>query len=220
MNASIAKVADEQVAAEPSKIRRRQSEAPGRIEFTRRGNATNQVAGRVERIDETVSWARHIVFLVFILKRVGHIDSAADVLNSERRKSCGKVWIRESPSYRDGVKRAVENIDFTGMKISCIQQGTRGRTIDGQPLINSTVRRGLCVGDHGHDGHSSESRDGAVLAGEDKRCFARADTIVNDEPCAAVEDDAGRIALLAPHAWHSNRQRERAGTNVVDRGLA
>ena len=110
---------------------------------------------------------------ICILQRVGQIDSAADVLNSKRRKSCRKVWIGESSGYRDSVKRAIEDIDFTVMKIGCIQAATSRSTVNREPFINGIMRSGVCVGDDGHNRGALECRDRAVLAREDESCRTR-----------------------------------------------
>src|SRR6266496_650061 len=97
VNPTVAEIAHEQITAEPAKAFRSQCQTPGRIEFIRGRNAPNQIAGQVVGIDETVPRSRHVVFSVFVLKCVCYVKSAADVLNSERCKPGGKIWIGEVP---------------------------------------------------------------------------------------------------------------------------
>src|SRR5438093_13442124 len=121
MNAAIPEVADKQVAGESSKISRRQHQSPRRVEFPRGSNSTDQIARRVERIDETIAWTGHVVMFIFILEGVSHVNCAADLLNSEWRKSCRKVWIGESYGDCDRMKRTVKNIEITDMKIAFLE---------------------------------------------------------------------------------------------------
>src|SRR5258706_13117482 len=83
VNPTIAEIAHQQITAEPAKAFGSQRQTPGRIEFTCRRDTSNEIAGQVVGIDETVPRSRHVVFSVFVLKCVSYLKSTVNVLNSE-----------------------------------------------------------------------------------------------------------------------------------------
>ena len=116
----------------------------------------------------------------------------------------------------DRIEVAVEHVDGARAEVGGVEQGARGRAVDGEPLIHRTTRRVV----HGEDRHGtpSKSGDGAVLAGEDEAGRGRA--AAQNQAGAAVEYDAGRRALLAPCPWNRANRRDGTGTDVVERGAA
>ena len=85
VDVAIAKISDEQIAAELPKVSRGNGQPPWRIEPSSRGHSTEQIAVRVECVDEPVPYTRDVVMLVGVLERVGHVDRAAQVADAERR---------------------------------------------------------------------------------------------------------------------------------------
>src|SRR5216117_2490033 len=88
---AVAGVADEQVAAEGTEVGRREGEPPRRVELTLGSDAPEQVAGGVEGVHEPMALAGDIVVLVRVLQRVGHVDSAADVPDTEKYVANGEI---------------------------------------------------------------------------------------------------------------------------------
>src|SRR5262245_34620390 len=114
------------------------------------------------------------------------------------------------------MERAVETIDFAIVEISCIQQSAIGAAIDRQTFVDSTMGRGISVGNYSHNRGALECRDCAVLTREDKTCGSRtADAIVHDETGAAVEDQTRWIALRASRTWNGKVGYNGSGGNVV-----
>src|SRR5205823_1380112 len=86
IDAAIAVVAYEQSAAEPTEIRRRQGEPPRRIERALGSETLQQVAARVENIDETVALASDVILVGLVLLGIGDEEQIVDVLDVERGK--------------------------------------------------------------------------------------------------------------------------------------
>src|SRR4030095_17093442 len=102
------------------------------------------------------------------------------------------------------------------MEIGCVQKGTGSSTVNSQAFIDGTMRRGLRVGDYGHNRGALECRERAVLAGEDEACRTRrADAVVHDQAGAAVKDQSSRIALRAAGARNRKDCRKRASGDIV-----
>src|SRR4029453_10942327 len=97
MNATVSKIAHEQIATKPAKAPGCQCQPPGRIEFTRGRDALNQVAVQIISVDETIPRSRYVVFRVRVLKRVSYVQSVANRLNPKWGKACRKIWIGEVP---------------------------------------------------------------------------------------------------------------------------
>src|SRR5438309_6551467 len=83
----ISKVADEQLLAERTKTRRRESQAPGRVEW-RSGMARNEtgegVGAGIEEIDVAVARSLHVVMLCGVLPGKGDDEGPAQVLDPKR----------------------------------------------------------------------------------------------------------------------------------------
>src|SRR5438034_11661550 len=101
MNAAVSEIAHEKIATKPAKALGCECQSPRRIEFTRGGDALNEVALQVIGVDETIPRSRNVVFRVLILKGVGNVESAVSVLNSERGKAGSTIWMGESPGHRE-----------------------------------------------------------------------------------------------------------------------
>src|SRR5262245_27129800 len=114
------------------------------------------------------------------------------------------------------MERAVENINFAIMEISCIQPSASGAAIDRQTFVDRTMGRGIGVGNYSHNRGPLECRDCAVLTGEDKTRGSRtADAIVHDEAGAAIEDQTRWIALRASRTWNGKLGDNGSRSNVV-----
>src|SRR5437899_6744168 len=94
IDTAVAEVTHQQLAAETKSIRR-QRKPPRRIELSRRHDAPKEIAFRVVGVDVAETRAGDIVFLVFILHRVCHVERAADVLDAERRDPARQIGIDE-----------------------------------------------------------------------------------------------------------------------------
>ena len=82
----IAEVADEKIAAETAEARGSQRKAPGSVQLTVLGDAAEQVARRVVRVDEAESLAGFfLVLFLLVLLRVRDEDLGPDRLDSEGR---------------------------------------------------------------------------------------------------------------------------------------
>ena len=100
VDAAVAEVAHQQVAAEGPEARRRQRQAPRRVERAARDQALLPAgqarrAVQVEHVDEAVALAGHVVVLVGVLLGVGDIDLAAQDLHVERGVALGEVRVGE-----------------------------------------------------------------------------------------------------------------------------
>src|SRR6266550_1544934 len=85
VDVAIAKVPDEQVTAELPEIARGDSQPPGGVQPPARCHATEQIALSIERIHEPMPYARDIVVLVGVLKRVGDVNRPTEIADPERR---------------------------------------------------------------------------------------------------------------------------------------
>src|SRR5215472_4770253 len=96
------------------------------------------------------------------------------------------------------MKRAIEDIDLAVMKICGVQELARRATVNCQPFVDCTVRRGIRVRYHDYDRITFKSRDRAVLGVKDKsRRARRAYTIVHDKTVATVKNETRGNCLLA-----------------------
>src|SRR5579863_8997698 len=87
IDAAVAEIADENVAAEMAEARRRHGETPRRVERTVLGKARQQIPVGVEDIDEAGTRAGDAVMLVGALLRIGDPERAVDVLDVEGRET-------------------------------------------------------------------------------------------------------------------------------------
>ena len=97
MDYTVTEVPDEQPIRYGAEARRRHRDAPRRVQLAGRGEASHQVAVRIEEIDIAVPRSRDIVLLVCILFRVRHDEIAIHELDIERRKPGRHGCIDEAP---------------------------------------------------------------------------------------------------------------------------
>src|SRR5207237_9507719 len=83
VDAAVAEVADEQLPAEFTEGRGRESKAPGRIERPFRCDAPQEVSGHVEGVHESMALPCHVVVFSRVLLGVRHVDRSAQILNPE-----------------------------------------------------------------------------------------------------------------------------------------
>src|SRR5579862_6046701 len=72
IDAAVAKVTDQDLAAEPAECERGPCHAPGRIERTAAGEAAQEVPVGVEDVDEAVPGARDVIVLLIVLLGIAH----------------------------------------------------------------------------------------------------------------------------------------------------
>ena len=87
IDATITKIAYQQIITELAEIGGSESHAPGRVERTMRNKALNKGAISVEDIEETMPWSRYVIVLVLVLFGIGNIELATDVFDADRRIS-------------------------------------------------------------------------------------------------------------------------------------
>jgi len=87
IDATITKIAYQQIITELAEIGGSESHAPGRVEHTMRNKALNKGAISVEDIEETMPWSRYVIVLVLVLFGIGNIELATDVFDADRRIS-------------------------------------------------------------------------------------------------------------------------------------
>src|SRR5439155_12494343 len=84
---AVSEVADQEVVAEPAKVRGRHRQAPGRVQVVMRDKPLEKVAVGVEDIDEAAPGSGNVIVGVLVLHGIGDEDSAADILNAEGRET-------------------------------------------------------------------------------------------------------------------------------------
>src|SRR2546429_1563104 len=90
----VAEVADEQVAAEAAKVRRRHRKSPGSVQLPARGDAGDEGPVSLELVDEAEALSSHLVIASALL-RVGDEQMAADVLDPEGAVAGGQSRVDE-----------------------------------------------------------------------------------------------------------------------------
>jgi hypothetical protein len=105
-----AEISDQQVAAELTEPRRRQSQAPRGGELAAGDQSLQEAAVLVEDIHDPHS-RRSGELICTPGRSVGHVDLAANVLHVEWDEPGRKVRVSERAGEADRVKRAVENVD-------------------------------------------------------------------------------------------------------------
>src|SRR5436309_7958570 len=93
---AVAEIADQKIVREFAERARRERHAPGRIEPAATREAANEIAVRVELIDDAEARSCCFVVLVVLAFRVCHEQMAVDVLDVERRESLWEVGIGKS----------------------------------------------------------------------------------------------------------------------------
>src|SRR6266536_2994911 len=86
---AVAEVADEEISAEAAEVCRREREPPRRVQQAVLSHAGDQVAGRVEGVDEAEALPGDLVFCILVLLRERDEDPRADRLDPERRVAGG-----------------------------------------------------------------------------------------------------------------------------------
>jgi hypothetical protein len=114
---SVTEVADEKGITEAPEIRRRQREAPWRVELTVRHQSMKQIAIGIEHIDEAKSLTGNVILLGVILLRIGDIEIAEDVLDAEWRIAARNPRVAEATRRGHRMKRRVEHINSRMVKI-------------------------------------------------------------------------------------------------------
>src|SRR5205085_12096740 len=104
---AIAKVADQELAAEPPKRERGAGDAPRGVERPAAGKPAQQMAVRIEHIDKAMAWPRHVVVFRSVLSRVAHEQVAIDVRDAKWRVAGGDSGIGEVPVRGRGGEQAV-----------------------------------------------------------------------------------------------------------------
>jgi len=89
IDATITKIAYQQIITELAEIGGSESHAPGRVEHTMRNKALNKVTIHIEDIEEAMAWSRHVIVLVLVLFGIGDVEFATDAFDVERCISLG-----------------------------------------------------------------------------------------------------------------------------------
>src|SRR5439155_25678993 len=84
VDAPVAEVPDEQVAARVSESGRSERKAPRRVQLAARCDPPEDVPGGVEHADEAEARPCHLVLRLLVLLRVGDEDAAVEVTDPER----------------------------------------------------------------------------------------------------------------------------------------
>jgi hypothetical protein len=87
IDGAIPEVGDEQVIAEFAEVRWGKGQPSGRGQVSCRCEALHQVSVGIEHIDNAQAFAGDIILFILVLLGIGHIESAIDVANAERRKT-------------------------------------------------------------------------------------------------------------------------------------
>ena len=114
VNLAIAKIANPQFAFD-------QREPPRRIQISVRNEAAQEIAARIEHIDEALAWAGHVIFSLRVLLGVGHVNLAIEVSNPER---CITSWQRRiGETVRvNWLKILVKSLNATEVKIGHVEK--------------------------------------------------------------------------------------------------
>jgi hypothetical protein len=204
---AVPEVADQQVTAELAEVRRCHRETPRCVELAGRRDPLDEVARRVEGIDVAAALARDLFVAVLVLLRVGDVDQAADVLDTERRVALGQGRVGERAREIARVPRAVKHVDGAGVEVGRVQVVHAADAADRQAEINR-VRRGDRLDRDGPD--AVPAVDAAALGGEDEARWHQASASVDLEVARAVEH------LTRRAAGHGHDQAElRPGVAVV-----
>ena len=122
-----------------AEVRRRQHHAPRRIEHAARRETPEQVAVRIEDVNETAARARHWIMLGGVLFGIGDPELTVDVLNSERRECTGDGVIDKLRVERGvGTKRAVPRRDLATPEIGGVQEKPPAVIAYREPLVHRT----------------------------------------------------------------------------------
>src|SRR6266704_4640421 len=95
IDAAVPEVADQQVTREAPEGGGSDRDSPRRVEPAARGGSPDQVAVRVEDVDESVGRTGDVVMQRCILLGVSHVELTAEVRDAEWRKPALDVGIRE-----------------------------------------------------------------------------------------------------------------------------
>ena len=177
---AIAEVADQQVVAEAPEARRRQRDAPRRVQRPTAGEVANQAAVRIEHDDHSQSVpsrARRRRPRVLVLLGVGHEQIAVDVLNAERREMARNIRLELALqlALRDRVLvQGIEHVDLAVVEVGGVQQVLLAVGGERQPLVDGAFARRHLLrlgqvdsrgpgGDHARLGGEDEQRDVLVV---------------------------------------------------------
>src|SRR6267378_5574417 len=138
-DAAVAKVADENIAAEPAERVRRARHAPRRIERTTGCETAQQVTVGIEHVDETMTLACHVIVLLCILQRVGHKQITVDDADAERGIPGRNVRIAEGAVELYLFERRVEHVNRAGAEVGGEEEDSLGVGSKRQTLIYRTT---------------------------------------------------------------------------------
>ncbi len=151
VDAAVAEVADEDVAAEGAEGGRRERHRPGRVELAAADEPLQQVAVGREDVDEAVAGPCVVVVLAGALLGEGDVEVAADVVDPERGEAGGDRRVGEAV---DEVEVAVEDVDPAEAEARRVDELAARRRHEGEALVVGAdvaraVGRGRAVdGDH------------------------------------------------------------------------
>src|SRR5262249_14597974 len=127
VDTAVAVVADEQSAAERTKIGRSQGEPPRRVQCTAGGQAPHQAAGGVVNIGEAVPCPRDILAPVLVLLGVGDEEEIVDVLDVEWRKAVRQARVLEGTRMHYRPEIFVENVDAAAAEVGSVEEAVAAR---------------------------------------------------------------------------------------------
>ena len=159
-------------------MRRRDRQAPRRVEHAAAGEPVQEHAEVGVDVHESVTGPGDVVLLIGVLFRVGHEHLVANLGHVERREPAGQERVAEQERDRDVPEVAVEDVDAIVVEVCGEQEVAEWRVRQREALVDGAVdmrnvhrlgrrRNGLVP-----------RRQVAVLAGEDEQrrlcpCLAR-----------------------------------------------
>src|SRR5262249_36615299 len=193
IDAAIAEVSNQYVAGELAKIRRRLSQAPGRVEHAVGSKTANQGAVGIEYVDETIAGAGLVIMLLGQdLLGEGDEQLSSDVLNTEGSKVRIDIRIRER-IYQ--LEVLVKDLNHPCVKICGKEQVALGAACDRQALVDSSGA-GIVHSDYSAEGadFGVPTQDGSIFGCKQEDSRLGLSVCRDGEVLGAVEHQTGRRA--------------------------
>ncbi len=222
VDVAIARIANQQGAAEETEIRRRQGEPPRRIERALGSKAPYQIAGGVVDVDEAVPRAGDFIRPALVLHRVGDEEQVIDVLDVEGGKPGREVRVLEGTGTRDWLEVLVEHVDPALAEIGGVKEALAGGVGgEGESFVDRPGGR-VINGQQSVEriDDSAPAGDGAVFGGEQEAAGCGNAVFRHGEAGSAIKDRAGGRAARARGRRHRYDQRQRLSAPIQEVGDA
>src|SRR5205085_5920949 len=125
-----------QPIAELAEIGRCERESPRRVQPAPRRDATNQIAIRIEYIDEAKARSRDLVHLGVVLLRVRDVEVALDVLDVKGREAARNGAIAEAARRGDQCEGAVVDVDLRAAEIGGVEKAGSAVRGEGETFVH------------------------------------------------------------------------------------